>query len=57
MGRTKQFPCPSAVLLSVMATKSYYTFVLVFVKGHCLLLDMARLGQLVLVVLGGISIL
>jgi hypothetical protein len=57
MGRTKPVACPSAVLLSVVATNSYYTFVPVFVKGRCLLLDMARLGQLVLVVLGGISIL
>jgi hypothetical protein len=40
MGRTKQFPCPSAVLLSVVPTKPYYTIVPVFVKGRCLLLDM-----------------
>jgi hypothetical protein len=54
MGRTKQFPCPSAVLLTVVATKPYYTIVPVFVKGHCLLLDMSRLGMCVLVLLGGI---
>jgi hypothetical protein len=40
MGKTKQFACPSAVLLSVVPTKSYYTIVPVFVKGRCLLLDM-----------------
>ena len=54
MGRTKQFPCPSAVLHSVVSTKPYYTIVPVFVKGRCLLLDMSRLNMLVLVVLGGI---
>ena len=54
MGRTKQFPCPSAVLLSVVPTKPCYTIVPVFVKGHYLLLDMSRLSMLVLVVLGGI---
>ena len=54
MGRTKQFPCPSAVLLSVVPTKPCYTIVPVFVKGHHLLLDMSSLGMLMLVVLGGI---
>ena len=54
MGRTKQFPCPSALLLSFVPTKSYYTIVPVFVKGRCLLLNMSRLGMFVLVLLGGI---
>jgi hypothetical protein len=54
MGRTKQFPCPSAVLLSVVATKLYYTIVPVFVKGRCLLLEISQLGMCVLVLLGGI---
>jgi hypothetical protein len=54
MGRTKHVPCPSAVLLTVVPTKPCYTIVPVFVKGRCLLLDMSRLGLLVLVVLGGI---
>src|SRR6266699_6402776 len=54
MGRTKHVPCPSAVLLAVVPTKPCYTIVPVFVKGRCLLLDMSRLGMLVLVVLGGI---
>jgi hypothetical protein len=54
MGRAKQFPCPSAVFLAVVATKPYYTIVPVFVKGRCLLLDISRLGMCVLVLLGGI---
>jgi hypothetical protein len=54
MGRTKQFPCPSAVFLAVVATKPCYTIVSVFVKDCCLLLDMSRLGMCVLVLLGGI---
>jgi hypothetical protein len=54
MGRTKHIPCPSAVLLVVVPTKPCYTIVPVFVKGRCLLLDMSRLGLLVLVVLGDI---
>src|SRR5690242_14164778 len=54
MGRTMHVPCPSAVLLAFVPTKPCYTIVPVFVKGRCLLLDMSRLGILVLVVLGGI---
>ena len=54
MRRTKQFPCPSAVLLSVVPTKPYYTIVPAVVKGRFLLLDMSRIGMLVLVLLGGI---
>jgi hypothetical protein len=57
MGRTKPVPCPSAVLLLFVPTKPCYTIVPVFANGRCLLLDMARLGLLVLVVPGGISIL
>src|SRR5260221_592161 len=40
MGRTKLVACPSAVLLSFVPTKPYYTIVPVFVKGRYLLLDM-----------------
>jgi hypothetical protein len=45
MGKTKQFPCPSAVFLAVVATKPYYTIVSVFVKDRCLLLHISRLGM------------
>ena len=54
MGRTKQFPCPSAVFLSVVPTKPCYTIVPVFVKGRYLLLAMSRLGMCVPVLLSGI---
>ena len=54
MGRTKPVACPSAVLLTFVPTKPFYTIVPVFVKGSCLLLDMSQPGLLVLVVPGGI---
>jgi hypothetical protein len=55
MGRTKPVACPSAVLLSFVPTKPFYTIVPVFVKGRCLLPDLSRPGTLVLFVLGSIS--
>jgi hypothetical protein len=54
MGRTKPFPCPSTVLFSFVPTQPCYTIVPVFVKSRCPLLDMSRLGRVVLGVLGGI---
>jgi len=54
MGRTKQFPCPSAVLHSVVPTKPFYTIVPVFVKVAVSCRRCSRLGMLVLAVLGGI---
>jgi hypothetical protein len=53
-GKDKAVPCPSAVWLSVVPTKPYYTIVPVFVKGRCLLLEMLPAWQVGVVMLGGI---